>query len=79
MKLNKKFEIGLFGINSSSGLSLTQHKMRWQAEWDEIKKLVIYCDKNGFDFILPLSKWQGWGGKMHLNGSHRNAPNLYQN
>ena len=46
MKL-KKFKIGLFGINSSSGLSLTRLDKRWKANWNETKKLVTYCDKNG--------------------------------
>jgi len=67
MKLNNKFKIGLFGINSNSGLSLTKHKKRWKADWNEIKKLIIYCDRNNFDFILPLSKWQGWGGATNPN------------
>ncbi len=67
MKSKNKFQIGLFGINSSSGLSLTKHKNRWKADWEEIKKLVIFCDKSNFDFILPLSKWQGWGGDTNPN------------
>ena len=66
MKL-KKFKIGLFGINSSSGLSLTRLDKRWKANWNETKKLVTYCDKNNFDFILPLSKWRGWGGSTDPN------------
>ena len=67
MKLKNKFKIGLFGINSNSGLSLTKHKKRWKADWNELKKLVIFCDNNNFDFILPLSKWQGWGGSTNPN------------
>ena len=67
MKSKNKFKIGLFGINSSSGLSLTKHKNRWKADWKEIKELVTFCDKSNFDFILPLSKWQGWGGDTNPN------------
>lgn len=66
MKSNK-FKIGLFGINSSSGLSLTRVKERWKADWADLKKLIDFCDKNNFDFILPLSKWQGWGGTTDPN------------
>tara|TARA_Y100000389_G_C17454382_1_gene517057 strand:- start:917 stop:1972 length:1056 start_codon:yes stop_codon:yes gene_type:complete len=65
--MSNKFDIGLFGINSSSGLSLTKHKSRWKADWNEITKLVKYVDKNNFDFILPLSKWKGWGGDTDPN------------
>ena len=65
--MKKKFKIGLFGINSSSGLCLTKNKNRWKADWKEIIKLVKYVDQNKFDFILPLSKWKDWGGKTSPN------------
>ena len=50
--MKKNFKIGLFGINSSGGLSLTRSKERWMADWKEIIKLVKYADQNKFDFIL---------------------------
>ena len=62
----KKFKIGLFGINSDSGLSLTTAKERWFADVDRLKKLIKFSDKH-IDFILPLSKWRGWGGKTDPN------------
>ena len=66
MKLNNKLKIGLFGINSNSGLSLTKHKKRWKADWNEIKKLIIYCDRNNFDFILPLRNQNRQVCQKHL-------------
>jgi FMNH2-dependent dimethyl sulfone monooxygenase len=66
--MKKNFKIGLFGINSSGGLSLTRSKERWTADWKEIIKLVKYADQNKFDFILPLSKWKGWGGETNPAG-----------
>lgn len=62
----KKFKIGLFGINSDSGLSLTTAKERWFADVDRLRKLIKFSDKH-IDFILPLSKWRGWGGKTDPN------------
>tara|TARA_B100001057_G_scaffold473446_1_gene537927 strand:- start:586 stop:1644 length:1059 start_codon:yes stop_codon:yes gene_type:complete len=61
------FKIGLFGINSSSGLSLTKYKNRWKASWPELIELVKFADKKNFDFILPLSKWKDWGGSTEPN------------
>tara|TARA_B100001996_G_C18636659_1_gene583942 strand:- start:320 stop:1369 length:1050 start_codon:yes stop_codon:yes gene_type:complete len=65
--INKKVKFGIFGINSSSGLSLTTHKRRWKGDWKSIIKLVKYCDNNGIDFILPLSQLKDWGGKTRPN------------
>ncbi len=62
-----KVKFGLFGINCSSGVSLTKHKNRWKGDWKSIVKLVKYCDKNGIDFILPLSQLKDWGGKTRPN------------
>jgi dimethylsulfone monooxygenase len=64
---SNKFKIGLFGINSSSGLSLTKYKNRWKATWDEMYELIKFADKKNFDFILPLSKWKDWGGSTEPN------------
>jgi dimethylsulfone monooxygenase len=64
--MKKKFKIGLFGINSDSGLSLTTAKEKWSAKVDELTKLIKYCDNN-IDFILPLSKWKGWDGESDPN------------
>lgn len=61
MKNNLK--IGLFGINSSSGIAMTMDKDRWSANWDDILKAVKICDQNGLDFIFSVQRWLGFGGK----------------
>lgn len=61
MKLNK-FKIGLFAFNASSGVTVTTSKNRWQAEWNKIKKVVNLAEQNNLDFLLPLARWNDWGG-----------------
>ena len=51
MKKKMKTKFGIFGINCSSGLSLTTHNKRWKADWKKIVKLVKYADDIGIDFI----------------------------
>lgn len=69
MKL-KKFSIGIFAFNASNGVTLTKNKKRWSASWDDIKKIAIYADKNEFDFLLPVARWNDWGG---LTRPHKNT------
>ena len=38
--MNKKFEIGLFGLNSNSGITI-KIKKRWKASWDDIKVIHL--------------------------------------
>ena len=67
MKKKIKTKFGIFGINCSSGLSLTTHNKRWKADWKKIVKLVKYADEIGIDFVLPLSQLKDWGGKTRPN------------
>ena len=67
MKKNN-FEIGLFALNSESGIAMTKSKKRWAAKWDDIYRVVKYCDKNNYDFIFSVQRWLGFGGKTDPAG-----------
>ncbi len=64
----KNFKIGLFGMNSSSGIAMTLNDNRWNAEWDEVLKTVKICDNHGLDFIFSVQRWLGFGGKTDPAG-----------
>ena len=66
--MSKKFEIGLFALNSNSGISMTKSKTRWMAHWNKIKKVAIISDKNKLDFIFSVQRWLGFGGKTNPAG-----------
>ena len=40
MKL-RKFNIGIFAFNASSGVTLTKSKKRWDPNWEKIKNIAI--------------------------------------
>ena len=60
--MKKKFEIGLFALNSSSGISMTKVEERWRAEWDDIEIAAKMSDKAGLDFIISVQRWLGFEG-----------------
>lgn len=60
--LDGEFSLGLFGLNASSGIAMTRVPERWPANWKDILWVATAADKSGFDFILPLSRWRGYGG-----------------
>jgi dimethylsulfone monooxygenase len=66
--MSKKFEIGLFALNSSSGITMTKSKKRWKAEWNKIKKVAIASDKSKIDFIFSVQRWLGFKGKTDPAG-----------
>lgn len=66
---DNKLKIGLFAANISSGRTPTKVPERWSGNWDDNLKLAKYADKAGLDFLLPLSRWKGYGGETNYQGA----------
>jgi dimethylsulfone monooxygenase len=62
---NNPFKLGLFRMNCAGGLAITRAPERWKAEWDDIAAAAQMADRAGFEMILPLARWRGYGGEMN--------------
>ena len=69
-----KLKLGVFNINCNGGLTISLAPERWKADWPEVVKATIMADEAGHDFILPVAKWHGYGGKS--NNLHRSYETL---
>jgi len=65
-----KLKIAVFGLNVSSGCSMTDRPDTLKVEWDESVRLAQLADRLGFEAIIPVARWKGMGGKVNFN--HRN-------
>jgi alkanesulfonate monooxygenase SsuD/methylene tetrahydromethanopterin reductase-like flavin-dependent oxidoreductase (luciferase family) len=65
---NNAYKFGLFGANCAGGMTLSAAPERWRAEWDEIAEVYRLADEAGIEFILPIAKWRGLGGKADMWG-----------
>ena len=63
------FKMGLFGSNCSGGLSFTTLPERWEASWDNNVKLARLADEAGFECMVPIARWKGFGGATDVNGT----------
>lgn len=63
MPLKPPFAIGLFGANCSSGLAITTVAERWDGSWANNLELARLAEAGGIDFLLPIARWAGFGGK----------------
>lgn len=63
-----QFKLGLFGANCSAGITMTMVPERWDASWEHILELGRLADERGLDFMLPIARWRGYGGKTDPNG-----------
>ena len=62
-------KLGVFGLNASSGIAMTKVPERWAARWDDVRDVAISAESSGFDFVLPLARWRGYGGETDPTGA----------
>jgi alkanesulfonate monooxygenase SsuD/methylene tetrahydromethanopterin reductase-like flavin-dependent oxidoreductase (luciferase family) len=62
------YKFGLFGANCAGGMTLSAAPERWGADWDQIVDVYRMADAAGIEFILPIAKWRGLGGKADMWG-----------
>lgn len=63
------FRLGLFGLNTDGGIAITTVPERWRARWDEIEEVARLVDGAGFDFLLPIARWKGYGGETNVRNA----------
>ena len=65
-----KLKLAIFGLNVSSGCSMTDRDDTLKITWDESVRVAKKADALGLDAIIPVARWKGMGGKVNFN--HRN-------
>jgi alkanesulfonate monooxygenase SsuD/methylene tetrahydromethanopterin reductase-like flavin-dependent oxidoreductase (luciferase family) len=68
MQRANRLKLGLFGANCSSGRAATMVPERWSGSWEDNLKLAQLADDAGMDFMLPIGRWRGYGGKTNFEG-----------
>lgn len=58
----------LFEINLSGGATHADVPGNIQATWDENVRLATKADEIGFDAIIPVARWRGYGGPSNFGG-----------
>ena len=66
---NDEFKLGLFAANCSGGLAVSKIPERWDNSWDNNLRMAQKADAAGFDFLLPIARWIGYGGETDFQGS----------
>lgn len=66
LKGQNKFKLGVFSANADGGLAITDVAERWRASWDDNLTAAGIADRAGIDFILPIARWKGFGGKNRV-------------
>jgi alkanesulfonate monooxygenase SsuD/methylene tetrahydromethanopterin reductase-like flavin-dependent oxidoreductase (luciferase family) len=64
------FQLGLFALNCSNGMTMTKAPERWHNTWDNNVRAARLADEAGLDFLLPVGRWRGYGGETNSQSSN---------
>ncbi|KQV65273.1 LLM class flavin-dependent oxidoreductase [Rhizobium sp. Root1220] len=59
-------KLGVFSTNADGGLAITDVPERWTAGWADNLTAAQIADRAGLEFLLPIARWRGFGGKNRV-------------
>jgi alkanesulfonate monooxygenase SsuD/methylene tetrahydromethanopterin reductase-like flavin-dependent oxidoreductase (luciferase family) len=64
-----KMKLGIFGANVSNGCAMTMAEGRLETTWPNTKMICTTADRAGFEALVPVARWKGFGGTTNFNGA----------
>ena len=65
----RKLKLGTFQTNLDSGCIMSELDGKLDISWPNTVKLAKLADEMEFEAIVPVARWQGFGGKTNPNGA----------
>ena len=66
---DNKLKLGLFGTNVSHGCSISTVEGTLRATWQDTKQIAQIADRDGYEALVPVARWRGFGGETDFNGA----------
>jgi alkanesulfonate monooxygenase SsuD/methylene tetrahydromethanopterin reductase-like flavin-dependent oxidoreductase (luciferase family) len=66
---DQKMKLGLFGTNCSYGLIMSHIDSTYKVTWEHTREIARRADALGFEAIVPIARWKGFGGTTNFNGN----------
>lgn len=62
-----RLKLATFATNMRGSVTLANVEGKVQASWEESLRLAQHADRIGFDAVIPVMRWRGFGGKWNLS------------
>jgi FMNH2-dependent dimethyl sulfone monooxygenase len=66
---DQKMKLGLFGTNCSYGLIMSHAPTTYEVTWGHTVEIAQRADALGFEAMVPVARWKGFGGSTNFNGN----------
>lgn len=67
--MSNRLQLGTFGTNLAPGITFTTIPGALTTDWPRIRELARHADRMGFEAIVPIARWKGYGGERDPHGS----------
>jgi dimethylsulfone monooxygenase len=66
---DNRLKLGVFGANVSNGCAATTAPGHLEMNWPNSRDIVTTADRAGFEALVPVARWKGFGGETNFNGT----------
>ncbi|HLI20799.1 MAG TPA: LLM class flavin-dependent oxidoreductase [Stellaceae bacterium] len=66
---DNRLKLGTFATNVDGAASISTIEGRFEAKWPNVVRMADIADRAGFEAIVPVARWRGFGGKTDFNGA----------
>jgi alkanesulfonate monooxygenase SsuD/methylene tetrahydromethanopterin reductase-like flavin-dependent oxidoreductase (luciferase family) len=66
---DNRLKLGVFGANVSNGCAATTAPGHLVVTWPNSRDIVALADRAGFEAVVPVARWKGFGGATNFNGT----------
>ena len=66
---DNRLKLGVFGANVSNGCAATTAPGHLKMTWPNSRDIVTIADRAGFEALVPVARWRGFGGATDFNGT----------
>jgi alkanesulfonate monooxygenase SsuD/methylene tetrahydromethanopterin reductase-like flavin-dependent oxidoreductase (luciferase family) len=64
-----RLKLGIFSTNCKGGLAISTAPESWEPTWESNVQVARLADEAGFEFLLPIGRWRGYGGESDFHGA----------
>jgi FMNH2-dependent dimethyl sulfone monooxygenase len=64
---DNQMKIGIIAMNCSHGSTITMADNSWEMNWPDNREVAVMADRAGFEALLPVARWKGYGGPTNFN------------
>lgn len=64
-----RLKLGCFGLNVDGACAITDIDGVFHTHWPSVKTIARLADEAGFEALVPVARWRGFGGRTNFNGA----------